>query len=156
MPSPRSASLARPIPTGEEAAPGPVPRGHWLPRLCVELISLALTVFRIPARSAEASLGGQQIRLTAGTVPDPPKTGPIPLQIRIADSSGNPIAVEEVRVSYGMASDAGTQTVALLTASAGLYRAGRFRQGWRPVDRTGSSPWGCADDAAIPCVRPNI
>jgi len=80
-------------------------------------------VFRIPARSAEASLGGQQIRVTTGTVPDPPKTGPIPLQIRIADRSGNPIAVEEVRVSYGMASDAGTQTVALPAASAGLYRA---------------------------------
>ncbi|MGH2425052.1 MAG: hypothetical protein ACRDF1_02040, partial [bacterium] len=102
------------------------------------LLTLALTVFRVPGRSAEVSLGGQQIRVTIGMVPDPPRTGPIPLQITIRDKSGNPVDVEEVLVGYGMEGDPGARTVATPAASAGLFRAQigfvRVGQGWIELD----------------------
>ncbi|MGH2404274.1 MAG: hypothetical protein ACRDGN_07390 [bacterium] len=90
--------------------------------LAFAALSLANTVIRAPSRSGAIDLAGQPVRITVSMVPDPPKTGPIPLQIILTDNAGVPASVDQVIVRYGTAGEAPTEAVATSAATEGIYR----------------------------------
>ena len=121
-------------------------------------LSLASTVFRAPAHSGAIDLAGQQVRVAVSMVPDPPKTGPIPLQVMITDSTGSPAAVDQVIVRYGMAERMSGEAIAASGASGGVYRAqiefASVGRGWVEITVRRGNARG---QLRLPVdVRPNI
>lgn len=121
-------------------------------------LTLAVTVLRAPRHSGTIEVAGQLVQLRVGLIPDPPKTGPIPVQITLTDSTGSPVAAEEVLVRYSMTRQEAQETRALPGASAGIFQAQvRFADvgsGWiEVVVRLGRSE----GRLRLPVeVRPNI
>lgn len=85
--------------------------------------SLAASILQTPQRSGEIVVQGQPLRISVTTVPDPPKTGPIPVQVTVVDAAGNPTVTDQVVVRYGSAGDSGKEQVAVPGATGGVYRA---------------------------------
>lgn len=85
--------------------------------------SLAASLLQTPRRSGEIIVQGQPVRISFTTVPDPPKTGPIPIQVTVVDAAGSPAVMDQVVVRYGSAGDSGRERIAVPGASGGVYRA---------------------------------
>lgn len=86
-------------------------------------LTLAATVLRTPRHSGTIEVAGQPVQLSVSLIPDPPKTGPIPVRITLTDPAGSPVAAEEVLVRYGMTRQEARETRALKGASAGIFQA---------------------------------
>ena len=120
--------------------------------------NLANTVLRAPSRSGVIDVAGQPLTITVRMMPDPPKTGPIPLEILVKDTAGEPVALDQVVVRYAMAEQAPAEAVATPGASRGIYRAqiefGGVGRGWIEIDIRRGSARGQLRLAVD--VRPNI
>ncbi|MGH2374536.1 MAG: hypothetical protein ACRDIC_13850 [bacterium] len=121
-------------------------------------LSLANTVLRAPSRSGVIDLAGQPVRITVSMVPDPPKTGPIPLQVVITDNAGVPAPVDQVIVRYGMEQGTPAEAVAMSGTSGGVYRVqiefAGVGGGWIEIDLRRGIARGQLRLAVD--VRPNI
>lgn len=84
-------------------------------------LSLISIVLRAPPRSGRVDLAGQQVSVTIEMAPDPPKTGPIPVQVSVFDNQGGPALLDHVAVRYGVAEQPPAETVAAAVAP-GVYR----------------------------------
>lgn len=120
--------------------------------------SLAAAVLRAPRHGGTLDFAGQVVQLRVSFTPDPPKTGPVPVRITLTDSTGNPLAADEVRVRYGLTAEEGKETLALPGASPGLFRAqvsfADVGSGWIEVIVRGAGSEGRLRLPVV--VRPNI
>lgn len=84
-------------------------------------LSLISIVLRAPPRSGRVDLAGQQVSVTIEMAPDPPKTGPIPVQVSVFDNQGGPALLDHVAVRYGVAEQPPAEAAATPVAP-GVYR----------------------------------
>ncbi len=84
--------------------------------------ALLATVLRAPPRSGAVDLSGAQVQVTIHLAPDPPKTGPIPVEVVLTDNRLRAILVDDVRIRFG-AERQPPQTVTANPVAPGIYRA---------------------------------
>lgn len=123
----------------------------------VAVMTLAVTVLRMPERSAGVDLGGAKVLVTLRLAPDPPKTGPIPVEVVITDGRSRSVSVDAVTVRYGTEQQAPAE-VSAQAVSAGVYRTeitfNSVGRGWVEVALRRGSSQGQVRFTAD--VRPNI
>ena len=71
--------------------------------LAFAALTLVATVLRAPQHVGAVEVAGQVVQMRIGLTPDPPKTGPVPVQITLTDPQGRLLPAEDVLVRYGMA-----------------------------------------------------
>lgn len=102
-------------------------------RVLYVLIPLALAVFiglvfyqqmaRAPSREVVVGSGDNALRVQLWTNPDPPKTGAVPVEARLATLAGTLVQVDRTLISYGQAGKEATATVEAERQADGAYRA---------------------------------
>ena len=96
-----------------------------LPVALVAFVGLVFyqQVERAPSREQIVGSGPNELRVQLWMSPDPPKTGTIPLEVRLATRAGTPVQVDRVLVAYG---EEGKETAApgeTVRQADGAYRA---------------------------------
>ncbi len=97
------------------------------------LVPLALVAFigyvfyqqmaRAPSREMIVGSGDNELRVQLWTSPDPPKTGAVPVEVRLATRAGTLVQVDKTLISYGQAGKEAAATVEAERQPDGAYRA---------------------------------
>ncbi|MGH2452421.1 MAG: hypothetical protein ACRDF5_01480 [bacterium] len=64
-------------------------------------LALLNTVLQTPPRSGAVDLAGTQVQVTIRMAPDPPRTGPIPVEVVLTDNRQRSVPVDGVTLRYG-------------------------------------------------------
>lgn len=108
-------------------------KGSGALRVLYVFVPLALVAFiafvfyqqmaHAPSREMIVGSGDNTLRVQLWTSPDPPKTGAVPVEVRLATTSGALVQVDKTLISYGQSGRSAAATVDAQRQPDGAYRA---------------------------------